>query len=323
MFKSIVYIWMCLGLVCCLSIKTEQKVTPIKPLTKASFGQAEQTGTIVAQEISEASGLAVSFQDPDILWIINDSGNPPVLFAVRKTGQLMASYTIVGAKNRDWEDLAAFTLHGTPYLIIADTGDNRATRDVCSLYIIKEPTLPAHSLRTRQQAHFQYQIRFRYANGPRDCEAVAVDARQQTILLLTKRTSPPLVYELPFERPPDQEIVTAQKIATLPTIPPPTTQDLLTKYGQYRSQPTAMDISQDGNVFIVLTYKDAYSFRRQSGQTWQTVLTTTPLQISLPHPDSGVLKQREALAIDYSTGNIFVTSEQIPAGIFCLQRQEQ
>ena len=48
------------------------------------------------------------------------------------------------------------------------------------------------------------------------------------------------------------------------------------------------------------------------------VMQSLPKQIRLPHPNSGELVQREAICIDHSTGQIIVTSEQVPAPIYTL-----
>ena len=82
-------------------------------------------GTIENNEIDEASGLARSQRSPDVLWVINDDG-PSVLHAIDSTGGMLGRVKLIDASNRDWEDLASFTLDGTPYLLLADIGDNKS-----------------------------------------------------------------------------------------------------------------------------------------------------------------------------------------------------
>jgi hypothetical protein len=161
-----------------------------------------------------------------------------------------------------------------------------------------------------------WKIDFQYEDGSRDAEGLAVDMAQGRILILSKRTQPPVLYELPFEpyQAPARHV--ARKVATLKHIPPPTAEDLQDAYGQYRSQPTAMDLSPDGTTLVVLTYKHAYHHHRQPHQRWEYVLATPPQLIPLPHPNSGELKQREAICIDPRTGTLYVTTEQTPAPIY-------
>ena len=93
--------------------------------------QAARTSTVVGtlenNEIDEASGLARSQVDPDVLWLVNDDG-PAVLHAIDSSGNMLARVKIADTSNRDWEDLASFTLDGVPYLLLADIGDNAAKR---------------------------------------------------------------------------------------------------------------------------------------------------------------------------------------------------
>jgi len=80
-----------------------------------------------------------------------------------------------------------------------------------------------------------------------------------------------------------------------------------------------MDCSPDGKRLTILTYKHAYSYERDADQTWQEALQGHPRCIKLPHPDTGLLRQREALACDPHTGDLYVTTEGIPAPILRVQ----
>ena len=82
-------------------------------------------GELANPQIQEASGLAPSRLNSEILWTINDSGDDPILYAVSTTGADLGTIKVAGARNRDWEDLASFRLNDTAYLLIADIGDNR------------------------------------------------------------------------------------------------------------------------------------------------------------------------------------------------------
>ena len=44
---------------------------------------------------------------------------------------------VAGARNTDWEDLAAFELDGRHYLLIADTGDNGGLRRTLQLHVVR------------------------------------------------------------------------------------------------------------------------------------------------------------------------------------------
>jgi len=283
------------------------------------YAPADRIGTIMDAEICEASGMAASLRTDDLLWLINDSGNPADLFAVGHDGQTRAKFPIADVPNCDWEDLASFSLNQTPYLLIADIGDNLAGRGRCSLFVVKEPILSEAPETPKRALPVEWSIYFTYPTGPRDCEAVAVDVQGQRILLLSKRDRPPLLFELPLKPSPQNDSpVLATAIGPMTTIPPPTEEDLQRPYGFSWSRPTAMDLSADGRRLVVLTYKHAYAFTRSPGQAWGNVIQTPPTVIPLPHPDTGLLPIREALCLHPQTGTLFVTGEKIPAPVFRL-----
>ncbi|EQD65719.1 integral membrane protein, partial [mine drainage metagenome] len=82
----------------------------------AVLTRAQTQGTVDDARLSELSGLAVSPSDPTRYWAHNDSGNPAELFALDRAGHVLAQVRITGATAFDWEDIAAFTLRGKPYL---------------------------------------------------------------------------------------------------------------------------------------------------------------------------------------------------------------
>ena len=67
-------------------------------------------GELANPQIQEASGLAPSRLNSEILWTVNDSGDDPILYAVSTTGADLGTLKVAGAKNRDWEDLGRSAL---------------------------------------------------------------------------------------------------------------------------------------------------------------------------------------------------------------------
>ncbi len=282
-------------------------------LEHAPYKRGVRTGTISDPGIEEASGVFASRKNRKVLWVVNDGGNAPVLYALSPDGKMLKDFPIAGINNTDWEDLSGFRYKGEDFLVIADVGDNKASRRFCTLFVVREPDLEdAGRLKP------QWQIRFAYENGPRDCEAVAVDAQNKRILLLSKRDRYPVLYELPLAVHPPDTLYTAKAIAEIKNIPQPTPADLKDRYGKYRSQPTSMDLSADGRTLVILTYKHGYTYRREMNQTWKAAFQSPPKRVRLPHPNSGELVQRESLCIDHLTGRLIITSEQVPAPIYTL-----
>ena len=147
---------------------------------------AQLSGVILDTRLSDLSGLAASRVHPDVLWMLNDGGNPPDLYAVGNRGGVQATFRVAGVDNTDWEDLAAFELDHRRYLLIADTGDNGGLRRTLQLHVVEEPRALADGV-----LRPAWSIAFRWPDGARDCEAVAVDAAHAQVLLVSKRRRPP------------------------------------------------------------------------------------------------------------------------------------
>ena len=251
--------------------------------------------------LDELSGLAVSKADPGVLWGHNDSGSKAELFRIGVDGEDLGSLRISGAQAHDWEDIAAFEWQGQPALLIADVGDNKAKRKAVTLYAVRDPG------RSGDKARLLWQLDFRYDDGPRDCEAVAVDAADHSVLLLTKREKPKRLYRLPLpDAKPPIGVAVAERLGEVTTVPQPSTFDHISNPMQanFFGMPTAMDISPDGHSLLVLTYQHALRWRRADGQPWIDALAATPEVIALPF-----LRQAEALAVAADGASMFVSSE--------------
>jgi len=271
-----------------------------------------RVGVLENDAIDESSGLAASRIHPDILWTLNDSGSKPVLFAVSTTGADSGQITIMDADNRDWEDLAAFKYRQKSYLAIGDVGDNAGRRDFCTIYVIEEPKAIGKQIRDRTKVKSAWRIDFRYEDGPRDCESIAVDTAGQRILLLSKRTAPPVLYSLPFFFRSSRSIAVARKLAAISNLDRADRArnqlSGLLQMHPYRYQPTGMDISPDNKQLTILTYQFIYLYQRSNGRNWETALAELPKILALPR-----LEQAESICFSADGRNLFVTSEIRPA----------
>jgi len=285
----------------------DRKVLETQP--HRQYSEALQIGKLTNPELREVSGMTASRRRPDILWVANDSGNGPRLYAIGLDGETYGVFHVKGVRNRDWEDLASFSIGGNAYLMIADVGDNRAKRQESDLYIVKEPILPRKQAPSRTELPLLRRIRFVYEDGPRDCEAVAVDLSLDRILLLSKRDPLPRLYALPLWPKDEISKLTARFLVEISNIPIPSEEDLLEDpiFGRFRSQPTAMDIDSPGQIAVILTYNHAYLYERAPSERWETAFSRSPLMLKLPK-----LKQAEALCLGHEGQTIFVTSERRP-----------
>jgi len=142
----------------------------------------DHVATLQTEALTESSGLAFSHRRPDRLWTHNDSGGKPRLYAFDTQGRPTGRADLNGATARDWEALSSFEDNGTARLLVGDCGDRPPKRESITLYLLDEPDPNAVTKVTRIQ-----EIEVRYPQGPRDCEAVAVDVASRQILLFEKR----------------------------------------------------------------------------------------------------------------------------------------
>lgn len=270
---------------------------------------AQLSGLVLDGQLGEISGLAASRQHADTLWMHNDGGNAAAIYAVSRRGRKLATVHIAGVENTDWEDIAAFDLDGHHYLLIADTGDNGGLRHSLQLHVVEEPATLADA--TVQPV---WSIAFRWPDGPRDCEAVAVDAVQGRILLVSKKRQPPQLFELPL-RPKGKQLQVARPLGTLAGVPLASVgeREANPRLARIRSQVTAADIAPDGHAIAVLTYRDVLVYRRRGNESWQQTLSRQPDVHPLPW-----LPQAEALGWSANSQGLYASGEISPSPLFYL-----
>jgi hypothetical protein len=294
----------------------------VPPRDPAPFAAARHMGRLQEERLVECSGMDVSLTTDDLLWAINDGGHGPFLYALAGDGRSRGRVTVAGAQNRDWEGLETFMWQGRSMILIADFGDNQQRHPTHNLYIVNEPRLDDAAFAASAVTRVAWRIVFSYPDRPHDAEGVAVDTRRQTVLVLTKRDDPPLLFELPLAPQDNGQPLTARFVTTVGRIPAPTADDRLQPFGRFRSQPTALDLSPDGRHAVVLTYKHAYLFDRNDQTSWETAFDQPPLLIPLPLPqDRSDLRQREAICFTPDGKALWVTSEGKGAGLFRLKAE--
>ena len=257
--------------------------------------------------LTETSGLAASHRADDLLWAHNDSGGEPVLYAVDLTGRLRGQLRLTGVTNTDWEDIASFELDGRAWLLAADVGDNDSRRHDCALYVVPEPDPAALTPGGELATAVAWRVPVRFPDGPRDCEAVAVDSREGRVYLLSKRTVPAVLYSLPL-RPAAAEAttLTATRLANITQIAPASGSESVIPLPafKYHNEPTGLDFAPDGSAAVVLTYGGGWLFPRRAGQTWTEALAGMPARLAF----TGLVKA-EGVCFSRDGHAIFVTSE--------------
>jgi hypothetical protein len=275
---------------------------------------AQLSALVIDPVVAEISGMAASRRRDGLFWVHNDSDNAGALYALDRDGRVRATLAVDGVANRDWEDVASFERDGKPWLVIADVGDNGGLRKSLRLIVVREPPLGAGGER---RVRPEWIVQFRWPDGPRDCEAVAVDPETGDALLVAKKRVPAQVFRVPLTRPAAGEpLRVAEQIASIPGMPQPTAEDMARdpKFARFRGQITAMDVDARGRRVVLLTYTDGYLFERRGAESWQEVFGRAPRALGLPP-----LPQGEAIAFDRRGEVLWVTSERLPAPLLHLE----
>jgi hypothetical protein len=267
----------------------QKKENPVSAVS-FQYGQPKELCLLKDPRINESSGLAASIRIKDAFWTHNDSGDSARIFLFTKSGETLAMVQIKGVKAIDWEDIASFKHGEEGYILIGDVGDNARRRTDAVLYIVREPSI-APSAATKEALTLEVEplatIRFSYEDGPRDCEAVAVDSTESTVYLASKQASEIKVYSMPISLKEAKQSGVAKAAAPL-TVP----------------YATAMDISPDGMRAVVLTYLDAYEYVRAGVETWAQAFSREPRMIKMP-----TRRQGESICYGRDGKTLYLTSE--------------
>lgn len=273
-------------------------VKPIVTPAGAEDGYVEirRLGNLADLTITESSGVAVSRRFRNLLWTHNDSGDAPRLYAFDAKGRNVATVQVLGAGAYDWEDMSSATLRGTPFLVIADAGDNDRIRPYASIYLLEEPFVPPSGRGLMVTATVSRVINFTYDDGPQDCEAVAVDPESEAIYLVSKhRRADTKVYRLDIPFGEETNTVVAKSMATLADV-----------HGV-----TGFDLSADNHHAVVLTYDDAFEYTRRSGQSWASTFEDAPRRLPMPSRAQG-----ESVCYGADSRSLYLTSENAPAPLW-------
>jgi hypothetical protein len=200
-----------------------------RPTTQPLF----QVGTIADPAIRENSGL-IPAKTPGVFWTLNDSGNPPMLFAVNAAGKTLASVR-VDARNIDWEDLAN---DDEGNLYIADVGNNTGRRTTVYVHRVAEPDVNAAPAVLK----VSHTWALTFSAKPFDCEALFIYKAHGYLLSKYRDGTPTGLYR--FALSDRQAPAVLEKVCDLPV----------------RFPVTAADISRDGRRVAVLTVGGPYLF---------------------------------------------------------------
>jgi len=291
---------------CKKKVEVEKPIIPVVPVdqfvvidysletlnTDSSFSlNNSMGGKLNHPALVEASGLAVSRSNPNILWSHNDKGHTNRLYALGNNGENFGYFSVTGAGSRDYEDICIGPgpADGANYLYLGDIGDNDAVYNFIVVYRFPEPDVTQiqnngmHAIAEEKIERFEFQ----YPDGPVDSETLMIDPWTKDLYIVTKREFRSIIYKAPFPQTPNTR-TTLQKIAQLPF-----------------NFAVAGDISSDGTKIAIKDLNRIFCWTRNTSESVLDALKRPPLQLPYsPEP------QGESFAWGKEGHSYFTLSEQ-------------
>jgi hypothetical protein len=222
-------------------------------LAQSAPSVLEPVGRLDHPAIREASGIVASRRHPGIFWVHNDSGNPPLLFAVRRDGSLVREYT-VKVPNIDWEDIA---IDDAGHLYLGEIGNNDGRLPIRAVYRLDEPdpSRPAEGPLTVTDASY-----YRFPRGERfDAEGLFLDQGRAVVVAKTFNSQEAGLFAIPLDPAPP---------LIRPALPEP-----IGKLPGFTEPATGASLSADGRRLAVCSPSAARVYEREGRGPWSLLAT--------------------------------------------------
>ena len=269
---------------------------------------AKTVATINVPALREISGCAVSTQAPGgarIVWVHNDSGDGPNLYALDgRSGKLWAAYTVSGAAALDWEDMAL----ANGQLYGGDIGDNDATRSSIVVYRMAEAKIalrPAAAGSAKRPISRAVALELTYPDGSHNAEAMAVHPRTGDLYIITKAPDGHAgVYALRAAATAPAGRYRLEKVSEL---------SITNESMFYPNLITGAAIAPTGDRIVLRTYQYLYVYRPSVAESggqggFDSAWSARPSQLNVPF-----LVQAEAVCFTPDGRSVLTTHEGRPA----------
>jgi hypothetical protein len=266
-----------------------------------TYAPPEAVARLRWPDLVEASGLAAARRSKGLYWTHNDSGDRPRLFAFDDRGKLRAELRVRGAEATDWEDIATGPGPSprTPYLYIADTGNNALGRRQLTIWRFPEPEVSASTELLALESEPAEGFSFRFADGVYDCESLVVHPSRPEVYLFTKKLLGVGVYKL------DVAAAGPEPLVALPIVHLPVA-----------SFATSAALSADGERLALRFYWAICEYRAPEGKFVVDHLSTLrPQWLPVP-PES----QGEAIAYERDGSALLTLSEGREPALYAIRR---
>jgi hypothetical protein len=249
--------------------------------------------------VTESSGIVASRCNENAFWTHNDSGNQNYIYAFGAKGEHLGAWRVTGAKNDDWEGIAAFVnADGECFLYLGDIGNNVRGRGEFVIYRVKEPRISptdkASNKKNSRNTEPAEAIVITYPDFRRDAETLLVHPQTGDVYILTKRISGASgIYRLTAKHS-TEKINTLEKIGdfTVPAVP--------------NGFLTGGDVSSDGKRVVICDYFNAYEITLpEKAKNFDEIWQQKPVIIQL-----GERQQGEAACYSADGNSIYATSEK-------------
>jgi len=197
--------------------------------------------------IRESSGIAKSHQHEGVYWTLNDSGNPPALYAIRLDGTLLSEHPVTNVKNVDWEGMFL----DERGIWVGEIGNNSRKREDLKLYFLAEPD-PFHDGPVLVEAAYPYH----YPDQNPDAEGLIVHNGVPHII--SKERERAVLYRFPSLMPGKEHV--------------------LERIGELTDARwiTGASITPDGRRLVVTTYDRVWIYHSEDAPTLVDLIRTRP-----------------------------------------------
>ena len=226
------------------------------------FRDGKKLAEVTSRKLEEVSGLAASVNNAGLLWAHNDSGNKAEIFLIDEKVNILQTYVLGDADNRDWEDIAVGPGPDSAkqYIYIAEIGDNEAIYQYKNIYRFEEPTWNSKEGKDLVITEFDT-ITFQLPGQRKDTEALLLDPATRDLFVFSKREEPVFIYQLPYPQS-TKDTATAIEVGPM----------MLT-------QIVAGDISSDGSELLLKNYNHIYYWNNASRKPVVELLQEEPVEI--------------------------------------------
>lgn len=275
----------------------------------SGYSRPEVVGKIESEDIKESSGLAASMCQ-DVLWTHNDAGSSDAfIYAMDLTGKHMGVWRVTNSGSVDWESIEAYKApDGKCYLMIGDIGDNDKNRTDVAIYKVSEPTVSAETSSSTKTSPLETEpaeiLKFTYADGPVNSEALLVNPQTSDIYLVTKeKKGPAAVYKVKAEF--GNSVSKAVKVADISVPSDP------------EGRITGASFSPDGSRAMLCDLKNGYEYVIAGRADADSIWKQKPAVIDL-----GERKQGEGISYGRDGTSLYASSEKKNTPIIRVRRQE-